>query len=252
MRRQQIILFAFLFVISTVPQFLTEHANLVLARTMSLLFLFPIRITTGLYEYLNISNTRIEKLEILVTQLQLENALLKDRLDFDTTQLSSKEYILLKATVIGRDPLNINGYLHIDKGTTHGVATNQPAVSVYGFVGKVKHAGPVSSIVETIENEGFTVSAIDVRTGIHGMIRKQENLMFLYVRRTDTISVGDSIMTSGMSEIFPKGILIGTVQAIAESDDMFFKNVYVTPAVQINRLVSTYIIQNKIPLRRGG
>jgi len=219
---------------------------------MSGLFLFPIRITTGLYEYLYISNTRIEKLEILVTQLQLENALLEDRLDFDTTQLTSEEYILLKATVIGRDPLNINGYLHIDKGTTHGVATNQPAVSVYGFVGKIKHAGPVSSIVETIENEGFTVSAIDVRTGIHGMIRKQKNLMFLYVRRTDSISVGDSIMTSGMSEIFPGGILIGTVQAIAESNDMFFKNVYVTPTVQINRLVSTYIIQGKIPFRRGG
>jgi rod shape-determining protein MreC len=252
LRRQQIILFAFLFFTSTVPQLLNEHANLVLARSMSVLFLFPIRITTGLYEYLNISNTRIEELEVLVTQLQLENALLKDRLEFDTTQLTSKEYILLKATVIGRDPLNINGYLHIDKGTNHGVATNQPAVSVHGFVGKVKHTGPVSSIVETIENEGFTVSAIDVRTGIHGMIRKQKNLMFLYVRRTDTISVGDSIMTSGMSEIFPKGILIGTVQAIAESDDMFFKDVYVTPAVQINRLVSTYIIQNKILFRRGG
>lgn len=218
---------------------------------MSLLFLFPIRITTGLFEYLNISNARIEKLEVLVTQLQLENALLKGRLDIDTTELASTEYVLLKATVIGRDPLNINGYLHIDKGTSHGVTINQPAVSIYGFVGKIKHTGPISSVVETIENEGFTVSAIDVKTGIHGMIKKQKNLMFLYVRRNDTIGVGDSIMTSGMSEIFPRGILIGTVQAIVESDDMFFKDVYVTPAVPINRLGSTYLIQSKIPTRRG-
>jgi rod shape-determining protein MreC len=250
LRRQQIILFVLLFVVSTIPHFLSEHTNLVVARNMSLFFLFPMRITTGFFEHLNISNTRIEKLEILVTQLQLEKALLEDRLEIDTTKLESKEYVLLKATVIGRDPLNINGYLHIDKGTTHGVTANQPAVAVYGFVGKIKHAGPVSSIVETIENEGFTVSAIDVRTGIHGMIRKQKDLMFLYVRRSDTISVGDSIMTSGMSEIFPKGILIGTVQAIAGSDDMFFKDVYVTPAVPVNRLVSTYIIQSKIPIHR--
>ncbi|UCD18931.1 MAG: rod shape-determining protein MreC [candidate division WOR-3 bacterium] len=251
MRRQQIILFVLLLVVSIVPHFLSEGTNLVVSRNISWLVLFPVRITTNLFEYLTISATRIERLEILVTQIQLENALLKDRLDSDTTTLESEEHVLLKATVIGRDPLNINGYLHIDKGTNHGVTANQPAVSVYGFVGKVKHAGPLSSIVETVENYGFTVSAIDVNTGIHGMIRKKENLMFLYVRRNDQISVGDSIMTSGMSEIFPKGILIGTVHAISESDNMFFKDVYVTPAAPINRLVSTYIIQSRISVRPG-
>lgn len=72
--------------------------------------------------------------------------------------------------------------------------------------------------------------------------------MFRYVRHSDEVNVGDSIQTSGMSEIFPKGILIGTIHAISESEDMFFKNVYVTPAAQINRLASVYIIQNmRIP-----
>lgn len=201
------------------------------------------RVTSTLLEYLNISSARIERLEIRLSQLHLENALLKDQLDVDTTQMASPQHLLLKARVIGRDPLNINGYLHIDKGMTHGVAVNQPAIAVDGFVGKVKHAGPTTSVIETFENDGFTVSAVDVKTGIHGVVRKQKHLTFLYVRHTDTINVGDSVITSGMSEIFPKGILLGTVQMILESDDMFFKNVYLKPAVQINRLASIYIIQ---------
>jgi rod shape-determining protein MreC len=242
LRRQQIILFFFLFTISAIPLFLHENANLVLARDLSSVLLYPIRITSKLVEYLNISNVRIEKLEILVNKLTLENAILRDILDLDTTQLATRDLRLLKASVIGRDPQNINGYLHIDKGTIHGVAKNQPVVSADGFVGKIKNAGTTTSIIETIENRGFAVSAIDINTGIHGVVKSQTNLLFDYVRHTDTIEIGDSLLTSGMSEVFPKGILIGTVQRVSESDDLFFKHVFVAPATQINRLVSIYII----------
>ncbi len=250
MRRQQIIIFALLFVVSTVPLFLNQHTNIVLARGLSIVLLFPARVATSFTEYLTISTNRIEKLEILLTRLQLENALLKDQLNIDTTGMASDEYVLLKAAVIGRDPLNINGYLHINKGTSHGVRINEPVVAVGGIVGKVRHTGLTTSLVETIENTGFTVSAMDMNTGIHGMIRRQNDLKFLYVRLSDTISIGDSVMTSGMSEVFPKGILIGTVRAIVESDDMFFRDVYVAPAVQVNRLVSVYLIQSVAPARR--
>ncbi len=244
MRRQQIILFIFFFIIAATPVFLHENANLSLSRNIASFLLFPFRTTTAFVEYLTISNKRIEKLETLVSQVKLENASLKDQLVVDTTQFELSSYILLKASVIGRDPLNINGYLHIDKGLNDGVFKNQTVLSIDGFVGKIRYVGPVNSIVETIENRGFTVSAIDINTGIHGIIKKRENLMFLYIRHNDTLNEGDSIMTSGMSEIFPKGILIGNVHAIVESEDMFFKDVYVTPATQINRLVSVYIILN--------
>ena len=216
--------------------------NLVLARNLSSVLLLPVRITSNLVEYTRISNIRMEKLEILVNKLRLENTILRDILDLDTTRLELENLQLLKASVIGRDPLNINGYLHIDRGSIHGVINNQPVVSANGFVGKIRHAGSTSSIVETIENRGFTVSAIDINTGIHGVVKSHTNLIFDYVRHTDTIHIGDTILTSGMSEIFPKGIPIGVVQRISESDDLFFKNVYVTPATQINRLVSIYII----------
>ena len=242
MRRQQTFVFILLFIIASIPVFLSENANLALTRGISSILLFPIRVTANLMEYLRISNDRIEKLEILVNRLTLENAVLRDTLDLDTTQLLSGELQLVKASVIGRDPSNINGYIHIDKGLRDGIRVDQPVVSVDGFVGKIRDAGTTSSIVETIENLGFTVSAIDINTGIHGVVKNRINLVFDYVRHTDMINNGDSILTSGMSEIFPKGILIGTVHKITDSNDLFFKQVYVAPATQINRLVSIYVI----------
>jgi rod shape-determining protein MreC len=242
LRRQQITLFLFFFTISAIPLFLNRQANLVLSRDLSSVLLYPIRLTSKLIEYLNISSTRIEKLEKLVNRLALENVELRDIQGLDTTQLVTNHLQLLKASVIGRDPQNINGYLHIDKGTKHGVAKNQPVVSADGFVGKIKNAGPATSIVETIENRGFAVSAVDIHTGIHGVVKSQTTLLFDYVRHTDSIGIGDSLVTSGMSEVFPKGLLIGTVHRVSESNDLFFRNVYVKPAAQINRLVSIYII----------
>ncbi len=245
MRRQNLLLFILIFIISAIPLFLHEDANILLARTLSSALLLPIKMTTHALEYLTIANTRIEKLEIEVNQLKLENARMRDKLSIDTTRLESSQYTLLKATVIGRDPLNINGYLYIDRGTEHRVSVNKPVISIDGLVGRVKHAGPTSSIVETVENKGFAVSAIDINTRVHGIIRKQRSLMFDYIRHTDPINVGDSILTSGMSEFFPKGILIGTVQRVSQSDDLFFSLVHVAPATQINRLVSVYVLLNE-------
>jgi len=246
LRRQQILLFILLFTLSSIPLFLGDKANLVLARNLSSVLLLPISVTSNLTEYMRISNIRIEKLEILVNRLRFENMILRDVLDLDTTQLELENLQLLKASVIGRDPLNINGYLHIDKGSIHGVIINQPVVSADGFVGKIRYAGSTGSIVETIENRGFAVSAIDINTGIHGVVKSYTNLIFDYVRHTDSIHVGDTILTSGMSEIFPKGIPIGIVQKVSPSEDLFFKDVYVTPATQINRLVSIYIVLGEV------
>lgn len=242
MRRQESIIFALLLVVAAVPFFLNDRTRLALSGGLSSVLLYPARVTGAFLEYLNVSGARIQRLETHLSQLHLENARLRDKLDVDTTTLLSPQFVFLKARVIGRDPHNINGYLHIDKGMAHGVAPDQPVIAVDGFVGKVKHAEPATSIIETIENDGFTVSAVDERSGIHGVVRKKDHLTFMYVRHTDQIAIGDSIITSGMSEIYPKGIVLGTVELIMESNDMFFKDIFVRPAVQINRLASVYVI----------
>ncbi len=244
MPRHQLILFSILFIISTTTLSLSEQVKLQLAAPLSSVLFFPVKTTTQFLQFLTVSNTRIAELETVVNQLQLENAELKKRILCDTTDFKTTKYKLLRAQIIGRDPLNINGYLYVDKGQKQQLYVNQPAISINGLVGKIKYVGVKYSIVETIENKGFTVSAIDVNTGVHGIIKKRDNLIFDFIRINDEINIGDAIYTSGMSEIFPEGILIGRVKKIERGNHLFFKPIFITPGVQINRLTHVYIISD--------
>ena len=158
-----------------------------------------------------------------IQQLRLENNRYRSRIEMDTMRWEPTRFTILKAHIAGRDPSDINSFLHINKGTEEGIRAYQPVMTAHGLVGVVKYADRGTSIIETIEHRGFTVSAVDINMNIHGVVKKRNNIIFDYVRKTDNISIGDSIFTSGMSEIFPAGILIGTVDDITTSDDMFFR-----------------------------
>lgn len=119
---------------------------------------------------------------------------------------------------------------------------NQPVVSLHGLVGKIKYVGTNYCVVETIENQGFAVSAVDVKTLIHGVVKKKGDLILDYIKKDDEIHIGDSVCTSGMSEVFPRGILIGIVKKIEKGTHPFFKPVYIAPGVQISRLASVYVV----------
>ncbi len=249
MRRTQLILFAVFITISLILFFLNDKSALILSENLSSILLFPIKVTTQFLDYLSVSNTRIENLEIEINQLKLQNAQLRKMVPSDTEQFKAKNFKLIKAFIIGRDPQNINGYLYIDKGQTDSITKGQPVIAINGLVGKIKYAGKNLSIVETLENEGFAISAIDIKTGIHGVVKQKQGLLFDYIRNIDTVNINDSILTSGMSQIFPGGILIGKIKKIVKTEDTFFKKVYLTPAVRINRLTSVYVIlnQKKLP-----
>ncbi|KPJ72060.1 hypothetical protein AMJ52_07565 [candidate division TA06 bacterium DG_78] len=242
MPRRQLIFFLSLVTLSITFLLLNEPTKLVLSTRLSSVLLFPIKTITGIVEFLTISSSQIQELETTVNRLKLENATLREKAFQDTTELTETHFTLLKARVTGRDPSNINAYLYIDKGIEHQVYVNQPIISIGGLVGKIKFVDNHYSIVETIESQNFAVSALDLKTGIHGIVKQREGLVFDYVRKTDEITIGDSLYTSGMSEIFPPGILIGTIQDIHPTDDLFFTKVFVTSSAKVNRLTSVYVL----------
>ncbi len=242
MSRRQLILFSILLTISVVLLSLRDETKLQLSINLSPVVLFPVKTITEFLQFLTVSNARITQLETTINKLQLENTELRKKIPLDTSEFRMKQYELLKAQIVGRDPLNINGFLYVDKGKIEKLHINQPVISVNGLVGKIKFVNAHYSIVETIENRGFAVSALDVRTGIHGIIKNKGPLMFDFIRIDDEIYVNDSIYTSGMSEIFPEGLLIGSVREIDSVDNPFFKPVYIAPSVRINQLTYVYII----------
>jgi rod shape-determining protein MreC len=248
--RRHVIVFISLVVLSIIPFFLREQTKLALSVKVSSALFFPIKVTTEFFEFLSISSTHIEELETMINRLKLENAQLRKEISQDTTEFTTTQFTLLKAQIIGRDPSNINGYLYVDKGTRQRVAINQPVLAVSGLIGAIAFVDEQYSIVETLENPGFAVSGVHEATGVHGVVKQRGGLLFDYVKITDDIHIGDSIHTSGMSEIFPRGIVIGSVKRIKQIDDLFFKPVYLEPSVRINRLTSVYILVGGAPRDR--
>lgn len=242
MSRRQLFFFIVLLIISAVFLSLSEHTKLLISSNVSTVVLFPMRTAFRYVQYLGISEKKIHELETQIHELRLRNTEMHKHFPGDSADLIVTPYEFIKAYIVGRDPTNINGYLYVDKGSTHGIGIDQPALTTDGLVGRVYYVAERYSIIETIEHEGFAVSALDVRTGIHGIVRKNTFLAFDFVRMNDTIYVDDSICTSGMSEIFPEGVLIGRVKDIAEPHDPFFKPVRLSPGVKINRLTYMYIL----------
>lgn len=242
MSRRQLVFFCVLLIISITFLSIGEHTKLTISTRISPVLLFPVRTITSLLDFLTISSARITELETTVNRLRLEKAEWNKIILLDTTDYQTTEYRLKKAQIIGRDPSNINGYLYIDIGHKDEVRVEQPVLSIDGLIGKTKYVGVDYTIVETVEKRGFAVSALDAITGIHGIVKNQGNLVFDFIRIEDEINIGDSVYTSGMSNIFPEGILIGTVKRIDDSSDQFFKPVYLKPSVRINRLNYVYVV----------
>ena len=242
MSRRQLLILVTLLIISTVCLSLYEQTKLLVSSRVSSVLLFPVRTAAGFWQFLLISHNRITELEKTVNVLQLENTELRRKIMLDTTELTLTEFKVVRTKIIGRDPTNINGFLLIDKGETDKLYVNQPVVAVTGLVGRIKYVSTAYSIVETIDNRGFAVSALDSKTGVHGIVKQRGNLYFDFIKTRDEVHIGDSIFTSGMSNIFPEGILIGTVSRIGTDNDLFFKPIQLIPSVHINQLLSVYVL----------
>ncbi len=242
MLRNQLVLSICLVFIAIILMLVHDQTSLSISAELSPFLLFPLRTASSYVQFLSVSRTRINDLEIQVSELSLENSRLRKKLQNDSVEPAPSAYRFITAHVIGRDPSDFDGFLYIDKGQKDSLFANQPVVIAGRLVGKIKQAGSNYSIIETIENKNIAISAFDGRSGINGIVRYREGLSLDYVKINDDIVAGDSIYTSGMSETFPAGILIASVARTYETGDLLFKRVELTPGIQINRLYYVHIL----------
>ena len=159
-------------------------------------------------------------------QLKEENDLLKNKLvaaqevyqeNKRLKQLLSLKrnspYKVIAVNVIGRDPSNWSSFVIIDKGENSNIKKGNVAVNFLGLVGKVIEAGVSTSKVMLVNDPNFAVSALVQRTRQEGAVSGSLGgvLTMKYLSKDSDVKVNDSVVTSGLSEAYPKGLLIGTV-----------------------------------------
>ncbi|HET6819575.1 MAG TPA: rod shape-determining protein MreC, partial [Candidatus Limnocylindria bacterium] len=134
---------------------------------------------------------------------------------------------LLPVRVISRDPSNFTWDLGIDAGTDDGVAVGMPVVgSAEGagaLAGTVVSVGADTATVRLIVDTRSSVVAIDQRSRALGLVQGQlgGQLVMVQVDITDSLQEGDAVVSAGLQlsggaarSPYPKGLLIGAVQAV--------------------------------------
>jgi hypothetical protein len=106
----------------------------------------------------------------------------------------------------------------VDRGTADSVRVGMAIVGFRGLVGRVSQVFPTSSQVVLINNKSISVSCMDRRSRVVGMLEWDRGSFFRleYVGKEEDVVVGDTLVTSGLGMLFPKGFPIGTVFQVTE------------------------------------
>lgn len=200
-------------------------------------------------ETLRAENERLNSLNTQNEILRNENDKLRGILNFKNV---NEQYDYIGADVVGIAGNNfLDGYI-INIGEKDGIKKGMVAIEGDGLVGQVTSVGDNWSIVESLCNENVAVAGYVLSTEeSNGIVKgyKGNEDKFLAVIEglalDSKVKEGDSILTSGLGGIYPKGVNIGKVKEVYEDKANVTKSAIIEPAVKLNKLEQMVIVVPK-------
>lgn len=182
-------------------------------------------------------------------KLNNENKRLREMLNFKTQE---KNYQLIPAEVIFRNPEQWNNSLIIDRGANDGVKINMPVITPSGLVGKIYSVTPFTAEVQLISdlnNPGFIFAKILSEPFAYGVVESyDEKKKLLAVKKIPIdvpLKVGQKVITSKLGGVFPDGLLIGEIKEVTVGEYGLTQTAWLKPAVDLYRLEQLFIVVNK-------
>ena len=194
-------------------------------------------------------NAKLKQKLLEYSDLKAQNDELRKVLKFKD---SRDDYNYIATNIIGYSGGNIlDGYI-VDKGKNDGIEKGMIVIAANGLVGQVTSVASNWSIIKSILNENVAVSvkvdSTKENTGILRGYRESDGTSVCKVENLpmdSNIKVGDTIVTSGLGQIYPKDIMIGKVESVEEDKVNVMKNAVVKPNVDFNKLEELFIVVPK-------
>lgn len=151
---------------------------------------------------------------------------------------------MVPAQVVGKDPSPWSKTIMVDKGIRDGVRQGAPVVIPEGIVGIVVEVSARYAKVLLLIDPNSAVDALVQQTRARGIVKGggADYCVFDYVLRKHEISVGDTVVSSGLDGVFPKGLRLGRVSEIVRLNAGIFQKVSVTPYVDFEILEEVFVI----------
>jgi rod shape-determining protein MreC len=154
-----------------------------------------------------------------------------------------RDYQAIYARVISTPNGPFQQQVTISAGSNVGIVLHTPIVTSAGLVGEVTRVAPNSAQVTLITDPGSAVSAFDLKTHVTGLLEHGQGNTLVLDRVTKDLQVirGDVVVTAGTRnslypDIYPRGLLIGKVTSVGQTDTDLYKQIQVSPYVDFSSL----------------
>lgn len=162
---------------------------------------------------------------------------------------------LVAAEVIGRDPNMWFDALLINRGTLAGIELNMPVVTKDGLVGRVVAVTPVSSQIALLSDDKSSVGAVAGAVGVSNAIGTVRGvggkgiLEMRYVPGSETVNVGDVVVTTGQDGIYPPNLKVGEVVEVQSGSATTPQIIFITQSAHPSELREVGVILYRAPER---
>ncbi|WP_369404914.1 rod shape-determining protein MreC [Piscibacillus salipiscarius] len=185
-----------------------------------------------------------------VNELEKENKELRSLIEIEK---AISDYTPIKATVISRSPEQWFEQVKINRGRMHGVEPNMAVSTASGMVGKVIGASQMTSTVQLLSgfDEDNRISAVvDGNEEVFGLVEGYDDetgtLIFRDMTDSGQLEVGQTIISSGMGGVFPRGLLIGEVSSVELDQYGLTKIAHIKPAADLVDINHVMVIDRDI------
>lgn len=156
----------------------------------------------------------------------------------------------LPAEVLSRDGVPWFRGVTIDKGDADGVRLQAPVISPSGVVGRVVKLGARAARVQLLLDRDAGIGTLIERSRVTGVCAGQvgfedqgtTDLVMHYVPALADVAVGDRVLSSGLDQIYPKGLVVGRVRSVGTPSGLF-REVIVTPSARFDQLEQVLVMR---------
>jgi rod shape-determining protein MreC len=196
---------------------------------------------------------KIAEMEKTVRQAKIsndENDRLRELLNL---QVKRPEMVFEDAVIISWNPSNWSSTFVINKGSSSGIELYDSVITeTEALVGQIIEVGATTSVVRTILDAETSIGALVDRTGISGVANGEFALMddgllkLSYLPAGSDLINGDTVLTSGKGEVFPRDLVIGKIVSTQKEESGLNWYGIISPAVDFSKLTQVFVIKEYV------
>ena len=193
-------------------------------------------------EILKATAVQLKLLNSSLLNSKYENERLREMLEFKR----ERRLELIPGRVMSKGLSPVLNSITIDIGVREGIEENSAVMGIDGIVGKIVNVGERSSIVQILHDYSARVSVKLETSGGTGILRWRDDDTFEVweIPKAIPIQMGERILTSGHSDIYPENLPVGTVTGVINRPEMLHKIIKAEAFTDFSSIQYVFVVRN--------